>query len=86
MVVSGKLDDASDYVEGLDLLSSTRLCANVPSQHAIQAALGGHQSILELTKPGGRLVAQRDLAWEMLNEIDGVSCTNLKEHSICFQK
>ena len=86
MVVSGKLDDASDYVEGLDLLSSTRLCANVPSQHAIQAALGGHQSILELTKPGGRLITQRDLAWEMLNEIDGVSCTKPKGAFYLFPK
>ena len=75
MVVSGAKDRASDYIEGLDMLSSMRLCANVPAQHAIQTALGGYQSINELILPGGRLLEQRDLAWQMLNDIPGVSCT-----------
>ena len=57
------------------MLSSMRLCANVPAQHAIQTALGGYQSINELILPGGRLLEQRDIAWEMLNDIPGVSCT-----------
>lgn len=75
MVVSGAKDRAADYIEGLDMLSSMRLCANVPAQHAIQTALGGYQSINELILPGGRLLEQRDLAWQMLNDIPGVSCT-----------
>ncbi|WP_372864814.1 pyridoxal phosphate-dependent aminotransferase [Spongiibacter sp.] len=75
MIVSGAKDRAKDYIEGLDILSSMRLCANVPAQHAIQTALGGYQSINELILPGGRLLEQRDLAWKMLNDIPGVSCT-----------
>ncbi|MCV5792398.1 aminotransferase, partial [Escherichia coli] len=59
-------------------LASMRLCANVPMQHAIQTALGGYQSINELILPGGRLRKQRDKAWELLNEIPGVSCVNPK--------
>ena len=64
-----------DYIEGLNILSSMRLCANVPAQHAIQTALGGYQSINELILPGGRLLEQRDIAYNMLNDIPGVSCT-----------
>ncbi|MAY40491.1 MULTISPECIES: pyridoxal phosphate-dependent aminotransferase [Spongiibacter] len=75
MIVSGPKERARDYIEGLDMLSSMRLCANVPAQHAIQTALGGYQSINELILPGGRLLEQRDIAWEMLNDIPGVSCT-----------
>lgn len=75
MIVSGAKDRASDYIEGLNILSSMRLCANVPAQHAIQTALGGYQSINELILPGGRLLEQRDLAWEMLNAIPGVTCS-----------
>jgi|TARA_A100000164_G_scaffold125284_1_gene111193 alanine-synthesizing transaminase len=63
-----------------------RLCSNVPSQHAIQTALGGHQSIFELTAPGGRLYEQRNLAWELLNKIDGVSCTKPKGALYLFPK
>jgi alanine-synthesizing transaminase len=74
MVVSGNLKAARDYMEGLDMLSSMRLCANVPSQHAIQTALGGYQSINELIRPGGRLCRQRDTAWRLLTEIPGISC------------
>ncbi len=75
MVISGAKHRAEDYIEGLTILSSMRLCANVPAQHAIQTALGGYQSINELILPGGRLREQRDLAWQMLNDIPGVSCT-----------
>jgi alanine-synthesizing transaminase len=78
LVVSGARERAQDYIEGLNILASTRLCANVPTQHAIQTALGGHQSIYELTAPGGRLYEQRNVAWQMLNEIDGVSCIKPK--------
>ena len=74
MVVSGEKRHAGDYIEGLDMLASMRLCSNVPGQHAIQTALGGHQSILELVAPEGRLTRQRDLAWELLTQIPGVSC------------
>ena len=74
MVVSGPAQHAADYLEGLAMLASMRLCANAPAQYAIQAALGGRQSIRELTAPGGRLREQRDRAWEKLNEIPGVSC------------
>jgi len=74
MVVSGEKRHALDYIEGLGILASMRLCSNVPGQHAIQTALGGHQSIAELVGPHGRLTRQRDLAWEMLTAIPGVSC------------
>ena len=75
MILSGAKDRAKDYVEGLNILASMRLCANVPSQHAIQTALGGYQSIQEFIVPGGRLHDQRQIGYEMLNAIDGVSCT-----------
>ena len=74
MVVSGEKRHARDYIEGLDMLASMRLCSNVPGQYAIQTALGGYQSIVELVAPGGRLSKQRDLAWELLTQIPGVSC------------
>ena len=86
MVVSGARERASDFIEGLNILASMRLCSNVPSQHAIQTALGGHQSIFELTAPGGRLHEQRNLAWELLNKIDGVSCTKPKGALYLFPK
>ncbi len=74
LIVSGAKQRATDYIEGLDILASMRLCSNVPTQHAIQTALGGYQSINELTSAGGRLYEQRNLAWQMLNDIDGISC------------
>jgi alanine-synthesizing transaminase len=74
MVVSGEKRHAQDYIEGLDMLASMRLCANVPGQSAIQTALGGHQSIDELVLPTGRLGRQRDLAWRLLTDIPGVTC------------
>ncbi len=74
MVVSGDKKAAADYVEGLTMLASMRLCANVPGQYAIQTALGGYQSIVELVAPDGRLARQRDLAWELLTQIPGVGC------------
>ena len=74
MVVSGDKKPARDYIEGLNMLSSMRLCANVPGQWAIQTALGGYQSIKDLVKEGGRLRRQRDLAHQLITAIPGVSC------------
>ena len=73
MVVSGAKRYAKDYIEGLNMLASMRLCANTPGQLAIQTALGGYQSIKDLVGPGGRLRRQRDLAFELLSQIPGVS-------------
>jgi alanine-synthesizing transaminase len=74
LVASGPRQHARSYLEGLATLAATRLCPNVPGQFAVQAALGGHQSITGLVLPGGRLREQRDRAWQRLNEIPGVSC------------
>ncbi len=74
LVVSGDKRVARDYIEGLNMLSNMRLCANVPGQWAIQTALGGHQSINELVCEGGRLRRQRDLAYELITAIPGVTC------------
>lgn len=75
VAITGPKDHAAGFLEGIELLASTRLCANVPAQHAIQAALvGGRQSIDDLIEPGGRLHEQRQTAWEGLNAIPGVSC------------
>jgi alanine-synthesizing transaminase len=86
MVVSGELRHARDYIEGLDMLASMRLCSNVPGQYAIQTALGGHQSILDLVAPGGRLAKQRDLAWELLTQIPGVTCFKPKAALYLFPR
>lgn len=74
MILSGNKAPAEDYIEGLEILTNMRLCANVPAQFAVQTALGGYQSINELILPGGRLKLQRDLTWELLSQIPGVSC------------
>ena len=74
MVISGEKRHAQDYIAGIDILASMRLCSNVPGQFAIQTALGGYQSINDLVAPGGRLRKQRDQAWEMMTSIPGVSC------------
>jgi aspartate aminotransferase len=75
MILNGPKKHAKGYIEGLDMLASMRLCANVPMQHAIQTALGGYQSINEFILPGGRLLEQRNKAYELLNQIPGISCT-----------
>ncbi|MBC7602510.1 MAG: pyridoxal phosphate-dependent aminotransferase, partial [Ramlibacter sp.] len=74
LVVSGDKRSATDYIEGLTMLSNMRLCANVPGQYAIQTALGGYQSINDLIGEGGRLRRQRDLAYELITAIPGVTC------------
>ncbi|MEK7347035.1 MAG: pyridoxal phosphate-dependent aminotransferase [Pseudomonadota bacterium] len=82
MIISGDKKNARDYIEGLNMLSNMRLCANVPGQWAIQTALGGHQSINELVGEGGRLRKQRDLAYELITAIPGVSC--VKPHAALY--
>jgi alanine-synthesizing transaminase len=74
VIISGPKQRARSYIEGIDILANMRLCANVPSQHAIQTALGGYQSINDLVLPNGRLLEQRNRAWELLNDIPGISC------------
>ncbi|RJG04146.1 pyridoxal phosphate-dependent aminotransferase [Noviherbaspirillum sedimenti] len=86
MVVSGEKKHARDYIEGLNMLSSMRLCANVPGQYAIQTALGGYQSIDDLVAPGGRLARQRDLAHKLLTDIPGVTCVKPKSALYMFPK
>lgn len=75
LMISGPKHLASDFIDGLDMLASMRLCANVPAQYAVQTALGGYQSINDLIIPGGRFYEQRNLAYELLNKIPGVQCT-----------
>ena len=86
MVVSGNKRRAKDYIEGLNMLASMRLCANTPGQLAIQTALGGYQSIKDLVAPGGRLTRQRDLAYELLTQIPGVSVVKPKAALYMFPR
>jgi alanine-synthesizing transaminase len=86
MVISGDKKVARDYIEGLNMLSNMRLCANVPGQWAIQTALGGHQSINELVGEGGRLRKQRDLAHQLITAIPGVSCVKPRAALYMFPK
>ena len=86
MVVSGEKKHAGDYIEGLNMLASMRLCANTPGQLAIQTALGGYQSIKDLVAPQGRLCKQRDLAYELLSKIPGVSVVKPKGALYMFPK
>ncbi|MGY8835267.1 MAG: pyridoxal phosphate-dependent aminotransferase [Enterobacterales bacterium] len=86
MVLSGRTSVMDDLRKGLEILSSMRLCANVPAQYAIQQALGGVQSIDSLINPGGRLCEQRDIAWRGLNDIEGISCKKPKGALYAFAK
>lgn len=86
MVVSGEKSHAKDYIEGLNMLASMRLCANAPGQFAIQTALGGYQSIQDLVGPGGRLLKQRDLAHKLLTDIPGVTCVKPKAALYMFPR
>ena len=86
MVVSGDKRHAKDYIEGLNMLASMRLCANTPGQLAIQTALGGYQSIKDLVAPGGRLTRQRDLAYDLLTAIPGVSVVKPKAALYMFPR
>lgn len=86
MCISGNKAPIKDYIEGLNLLSSMRLCSNVPAQEIIQTALGGYQSIDELLLPGGRIYEQREAVWKALNSIDGVSAMKPKAAFYIFPK
>ncbi len=86
MVVSGDKRPAKDFIEGLNMLSNMRLCSNVPGQYAIQTALGGYQSIQDLVAEGGRLRRQRDLAYELITAIPGVSCVKPQAALYMFPK
>ena len=86
MIVSGDKIRAQDYIDGLSILASMRLCPNVPGQFAIQTALGGYQSINDLVAPGGRLTKQRDLAYKLLTDIPGVTCVKPKAALYLFPR
>ncbi|CAE6728492.1 glutamate--pyruvate aminotransferase AlaA [Candidatus Nitrotoga fabula] len=86
MIVSGKKKHAQDYIDGLGILASMRLCSNVPGQFAIQTALGGYQSINDLVAPSGRLCKQRDLAYQLLTDIPGVTCVKPKAALYLFPR
>lgn len=86
MIVSGDKKPAKDYIEGLNMLSNMRLCSNVPGQYAIQTALGGYQSINDLVCEGGRLRRQRDLAYELITAIPGVTCVKPQAALYMFPK
>jgi len=86
MVVSGEKKHAQDYINGLTILASMRLCSNVPGQYAIQTALGGYQSINDLVAPAGRLCKQRDLAYQLLTAIPGVTCVKPKAALYLFPR
>jgi alanine-synthesizing transaminase len=86
VVISGAKERAASYIEGLEMLASMRLCANVPAMLAVQTALGGYQSIEDLIIPGGRLLEQRDLAYNMITQIPGVSCVKPKSAMYLFPK
>ncbi len=86
MILSGNKKIAKNYIEGLNMLSSMRLCSNVPAQLVVQTALGGYQSLNELINPGGRLYKQRDFAYKKINEIPGLSCTKPQGAFYLFPK
>lgn len=86
MILSGERGYAADYIDGLNIVTSMRLCANVPAQYAIQTALGGNQSIAQLVAADGRLTRQRDLAWQRMTAIPGVSCVKPKGALYLFPK
>ncbi len=86
MIISGDKRHAQDYLDGLNILASMRLCSNVPGQYAIQTALGGYQSIDDLVAPGGRLYRQRELAYNLLTAIPGVTCVKPKAALYMFPK
>lgn len=86
LIISGNKRHAQDYIDGLVILASMRLCANVPAQYAVQTSLGGYQSINDLVKPGGRLTARRDLAHQLITDIPGVTCVKPKAALYLFPK
>lgn len=86
LILSGAKHLASEFIEGIEMLASMRLCANAPAMYAVQTALGGYQSINELILPGGRLKEQRDTAWEAITAIPGISCVKPEGAIYLFPK
>lgn len=86
MVLSGDKSNATDYIEGLDMMVSMRLCANMPGQYAVQTSLGGYQSIKDLVLPTGRLYEQMEYAYQRLTAIEGVTCVKPKGAIYLFPK
>lgn len=86
MCLSGPKEHAKDFIEGIKMLSSMRLCSNVPAQSIVQTALWGYQSVAEYVKPGGRITRQRDYVYEALNSIPGISCVKPKAAFYAFPK
>ena len=86
MLISGAKESAGDYIEGLEMLASMRLCANAPAMLAVQTALGGRQSIDDLITPGGRLYEQRNLAHQLITAIPGISCVKPQSAMYLFPK
>jgi len=86
LMLGGAKERAGSYIEGLEMLASMRLCANVPAMLAVQTALGGYQSINDLILPGGRLKEQRDLAYELVTAIPGVSCVKPRAAMYLFPR
>ncbi len=86
MAVCGPKEHASNYIEGLTILANMRLCANMPAQHTVAAALGGRQSIEQLVLPGGRMREQRDITYEMLTQIPGITCVKPKGALYAFPR
>lgn len=86
MILSGNKAIAKDYIEGINMLSNMRLCSNVPAQSVVQTALGGHQSVKDYIKPGGRIYEQREIAYNLLNDIPGVSAVKPKAAFYIFPK
>ena len=86
MIMSGNKDMAKDYIAGLHLLSNMRLCSNVPAQSIVQTALGGHQSVKDYIRPGGRIYEQREYVYQALNDIPGISAVKPKAAFYIFPK
>lgn len=86
MILSGNKRIAKDYIEGLNMLSNMRLCSNVPAQSIVQTALGGHQSVNDYIRPGGRIYQQREIAYKALNDIPGVTAVKPKAAFYIFPK
>lgn len=86
MILSGNKAIAKDYIEGINMLSNMRLCSNVPAQSVVQTALGGHQSVKDYIKPGGRIYEQREIAYNLLNDIPGVTAVKPKAAFYIFPK
>ena len=86
MVLSGNKRLAKDYIEGLNMLANMRMCSNVPAQSVVQTALGGHQSVKDYLVPGGRIYDQRELVYNMLNDIPGITAVKPKAAFYIFPK